>query len=140
MSLFLLDTTTITHVVHQHPVVLSNILAVKKPDIVGIASVNVEEVVGGWLSAIHRAKTPQSEANAARHLTDSIALMASFALIPSTPDAVVRVQLLVGLKLNIGRNDLRLAALALELGATVVTNNARDFGRVPGLHWVDWTK
>jgi len=44
------------------------------------------------------------------------------------------------MKLNVGRNDLRLAALALELNATVVTDNIRDFGRVPGLLWADWTK
>ncbi len=44
------------------------------------------------------------------------------------------------MKLNVGRNDLRLAALALELGAIVVTDNIRDFVRVPGLSWIDWTK
>jgi len=36
--------------------------------------------------------------------------------------------------------DLKIAALALELDATVVTNNIRDFSRVPGLKVEDWSE
>jgi tRNA(fMet)-specific endonuclease VapC len=46
---------------------------------------------------------------------------------------------LLALRLNVGRNDLRIASVALDLGATVVTMNRRDFGRVPGLPIVDWS-
>ena len=38
----------------------------------------------------------------------------------------------------IGSNDLLIAAQALSLGATLVTNNVREFSRVPGLDWVLW--
>jgi tRNA(fMet)-specific endonuclease VapC len=43
-------------------------------------------------------------------------------------------------KLNVSSADLRIAALALEINATVVTANVRDFSRVPGLAWVDWSQ
>ena len=38
----------------------------------------------------------------------------------------------------IGRNDLMIAAHALSLGATVVTNNTREFKRVPQLSLENW--
>jgi tRNA(fMet)-specific endonuclease VapC len=38
----------------------------------------------------------------------------------------------------IGANDMLIAAHALALGATLVTANAREFARVPGLAVEDW--
>lgn len=38
----------------------------------------------------------------------------------------------------IGHNDLLIAAHARALGATLVTNNTREFGRVPDLDIEDW--
>ncbi len=38
----------------------------------------------------------------------------------------------------IGHNDLLIAAHARALGATLVTNNLREFSRVPGLEIEDW--
>lgn len=39
----------------------------------------------------------------------------------------------------IGSMDCLIAAHALWLGVTLVTNNTREFSRVTGLHIVDWT-
>ncbi len=38
----------------------------------------------------------------------------------------------------IGPYDLMLAAQALRIGATVVTNNTSEFARIPGLEVQDW--
>lgn len=40
----------------------------------------------------------------------------------------------------IGPNDLLIAAQAKTLGMTVVTDNAREFQRVPGLDVVNWLR
>jgi len=40
----------------------------------------------------------------------------------------------------IGANDLLIAAHALSLGLTLVTNNTREFGRVKGLKVENWTQ
>ena len=37
-------------------------------------------------------------------------------------------------------HDLWIAAHALVHGATVVTNSERDFGRIAGLRFENWTK
>lgn len=41
---------------------------------------------------------------------------------------------------QLGAADLMIAAHARALGATVVTNNVKDFGRVKGLQVENWTK
>jgi tRNA(fMet)-specific endonuclease VapC len=40
----------------------------------------------------------------------------------------------------IGGNDLLIAAQAVALGHTIVTDNEREFGRVPGLRWENWLR
>jgi len=40
----------------------------------------------------------------------------------------------------IGSNDLMIAAHALSLDATLITNNEREFRRVPGLSIENWSK
>ena len=40
----------------------------------------------------------------------------------------------------IGPNDLMIAATALAHGATLVTNNVKEFSRVPGLRLEDWER
>lgn len=51
-------------------------------------------------------------------------------------------QIRAGLKARgtmIGTHDLLIAAHARFLGFTLVTNNVREFGRVPGLRVENWT-
>ena len=53
--------------------------------------------------------------------------------------AIARFEALAKAHRNVKRNDLRIAALALELGATVVTRNRRNFSRISGLAIEDWS-
>ncbi len=59
--------------------------------------------------------------------------------LPFPEPAQLRFEQLAAMKLNVRKMDLRIAAIALEQGAVVVTRNLRDFQRVPGLVVQDWT-
>ena len=57
-----------------------------------------------------------------------------------TEDAIARYNKLRTRKLNIGKMDLRIAAIVLEHAATLVTRNLRDFSRVRDLNLEDWSQ
>ena len=59
-------------------------------------------------------------------------------LLSFTEESIDRFETLRSQKLGVRANDLRIAAIALTNGATVVTRNVSDFGRVPGLLVENW--
>ena len=139
MAIYVLDTTTLSHLQRSHPRVLTRyVLAVVAGDAVGTTTVNVEEVTGGWVGQLRRSKTPAQEAIAAEFLAEAVRGLADLTIHHTTVPALARFDALVRLKLNVGRADLKIAAVALEVGATVVTDNLRDFGRVPHLAAENW--
>ncbi|VTT96704.1 Putative nucleic acid-binding protein, contains PIN domain OS=Oscillatoria acuminata PCC 6304 GN=Oscil6304_5341 PE=4 SV=1 [Gemmataceae bacterium] len=138
MAVFILDTTTLTHLQRKHPRV-TDALDNHTGDVVGTTKVNVEEVVGGWIALIRRSKTNGQEARASAYVAAAMEIMAPLVVFAKSEAALDRFDQLVRLKLNVGKMDLKIAAVALGLDATVVTDNAIDFGRVPGLKWEDWT-
>jgi tRNA(fMet)-specific endonuclease VapC len=72
-------------------------------------------------------------------LVESVQLFHQFALVAYDARSEVQFQHLRALKLRIGTQDLKIAAIALANNLTVLTCNRRDFGRVPGLALDDWS-
>jgi tRNA(fMet)-specific endonuclease VapC len=138
MAVFVLDTSTLTLLQHGHPRATAHLQA-RAGHTLAVTSTVIEEALGGWYAALRQARTNAEQAQAAAMLADAFNFLAKFPVYPLTEPALDRVDRLTKLKLNVGRMDLKIAALALELGATVVTHNVRDFGRVPGLLIEDWS-
>ncbi|HXD87979.1 MAG TPA: hypothetical protein VN641_15945 [Urbifossiella sp.] len=81
MSLFLLDTDTLTLVQHNNLKVLGEINAARAiGHVVGLTTVTLQEQMEGWLKAIKIAKTPEKLVWASRALADAVLLWATFQL------------------------------------------------------------
>jgi tRNA(fMet)-specific endonuclease VapC len=122
-----------------HPVVGHRIASRTTADL-AIAIISVEEQLGGWYTRIRRAKRRDEIARAYQFLTDNVVSLLRFRIFSLTESAIDRHAELKRQKLNVGKKDLCISAIALEESAVVVTRNRADFGRVPGLTTEDWSQ
>ena len=138
MIRYVLDTDILTLWREDHPQVLSRIQA-QAAGSVGVSVISVQEQLSGWYGLLTRVRRRDQVAFAYRGLAETVSFLAGVPILPFTEPAILRFEHLLTLKLNVGRMDLRIAAIALENNAAVVTRNQRDFGRVPGLVTEDWS-
>jgi len=108
-------------------------------DVLIISTITIEEQIGGWSALARSAKKPQQHEHALMFLAALVASWRKFALVTMIQQPLAQFETLIKAKLNVIRNDQRIAANALELRATVVTRNRRDFSRVPGQLIEDWS-
>jgi tRNA(fMet)-specific endonuclease VapC len=138
MTQYILDTDTLSLLQHGHTQV-STQCAARRPSDLAITVISLEEQLSGWYTLLRRARSPENLARVYERLVDTVRSTARLAILPFTISAIARYEQLIQLKLNVRRMDLRIAAIALEHGGTLVTRNVRDFGRVPGLILEDWS-
>lgn len=138
MSLYVLDTDTLSLYQGKHPRVVPRVKA-RPPKELAIAVISVEEALSGWYTALRRATRRDQLPALYGHLAEQVDFLAGWRKLPFTLNAVARYEHLLTLRLNVRRNDLRIAAITLEHGGIVVTRNVRDFQRVPNLVVEDWS-
>ncbi|HKI31465.1 MAG TPA: type II toxin-antitoxin system VapC family toxin [Gemmataceae bacterium] len=139
MSRFLLDTDILSLLQDGHATVLQRVNSHPVSDI-AVATLTLQEQMQGWQAGLNRARKRQQIALAHERLVVRLLPMwCRFAVLPFPQPAILRFEHLRSLRLNVGSMDLRIAAVGLENGLTVVTRNRRDFGRVSGLATEDWS-
>ena len=138
MSMFLLDTDHLTLYQRGHPQVLQNV-AQHLTDQLAISVITVEEQLTGWQRALHQAKDDVRREQIYQRMAQTVEAISGWLVLPLSVAALARHATLIRQRLNVGSNDLKIAASALETNAIVVTRNLRDFGRVSGLLCQDWT-
>jgi tRNA(fMet)-specific endonuclease VapC len=102
--------------------------------------ITFEEQTRGWLSVLARSRSLNEQVDAYRKLKRLLGNYLKVEVLDFDAPAAAEFERLQGLRLRIGTMDLKIAAIALAHGATVLTRNVRDFGLVPGLRVEDWTK
>lgn len=119
-----------------NPAVTNRVLSTPT-DQVAITLIAVREQLTGWYGLLNRATKPEDEIRVYERLGEAVKLCAAFNHISYSRAAIAQFEFLKSLKL-IGTMDLRIAAIVLTTGATLVTRNHRDFARVPGLVLENW--
>jgi tRNA(fMet)-specific endonuclease VapC len=131
----LLDTNSVVDLLRNGPASKVAVRVAAAPaGSVHVCSVVIGELVYG---AHHGAP-----ANLAKNLALIADVQLQFVSLPfedAAADAYGRLRARLAAKGQlIGPNDLLIAAIALATGCTLVTNNTREFKRVPGLTVEDW--
>jgi tRNA(fMet)-specific endonuclease VapC len=138
MSLYLLDTDHVSLYQMGHPRVLQQIMSHMQHSL-AVTVITVEEQLGGWQRALRQARDDSRRAEVYRRMALAIENLSGWRVFPFSMSAMTRHADLMRQRLNVGSNDLKIAAIALEISARVVTRNVRDFGRIAGLLYEDWS-
>jgi tRNA(fMet)-specific endonuclease VapC len=139
--IWILDTDHLSLLLQNHLQVIQQVER-RLPEEIAITVVTAEEQLRGRFSVIRQAsQARQAEqlVQAYRKLRDTLNDLKQFYILDFTPAAFTHYETLLKRKLRVGTQDLRIAAIALSLNATIVTRNQRDFERIPGLLLEDWT-
>ena len=138
MSLYLFDTDMLTLYSDGHPRVCERV-STHAARSLATSIITVEEQLSGWYTVLRQTKSDQQLVAAYEGMTYSIQFLAQIPVISLTAGAVARCNAFRKAKLKIKTMDLRIACMALEFDATLVTRNRVDFEVVPGLRIEDWT-
>jgi tRNA(fMet)-specific endonuclease VapC len=136
---FIFDTDAITHDQNAHPILRAKVNSTPRAQLF-TTSVTVEEQLRGRLAYISTYRhAPARAAQGHVALIQTISYFGKWNILTFHEAADTIFRQLRTQRIRIGSQDLRIAAIALLYGFTVVTSNVRDFSHVPGLHVEDWT-
>lgn len=135
--LTILDTDTISLYERGQERVTTRIARVA-PHEIAVTILTAEEQFSGRPATLRKARSSAQLAEAYQRMTDTMRVLSDFHMMTFSEAAIARYLSLLTLRLNVGRTDLKIAAIALEEDAIVITRNLRDFERVPGLTCENW--
>ena len=114
-------------------------LADVAPDEVATTIISYEESMRGWMAYIARARTVAQQIQGYERLRRHLENYRQIPMLDFDEDAGSEFQRLRRARIRIGTMDLKIAAIALANGATLLSRNRIDFEKVPGLTVEDWT-
>jgi tRNA(fMet)-specific endonuclease VapC len=115
-------------------------LATYAPHEVATTIVSYEEQMRGWMAYLARARRVLQEVEAYRRLRQHLDNYRDIQVLDFNEQAAAEFQRLRRSRIRAGAMDLKIAAIVLSRGATLLSRNLADFRQVPGLKVQDWTK
>jgi tRNA(fMet)-specific endonuclease VapC len=109
-------------------------------DQLAVTIISVEEQLSGWYTELRRAKATAQLAQVYQRMTDAVRFFVRFHILTFAERAIARYEGLRTALRRLDKDDLRIAAIVLEGGDTLVTRNTKDFQQIPGLRIEDWSK
>jgi len=140
MNVYVLDTNITGFAMQQHPKILSHMRSLSDDDSVVTTIVTFGEDLSGWMPACRRAPNGVARAQAYAHLQRGLDYYRNTICLPFDNAATIIFDQLRAQKIRISTNDLAIAAITLSVSGILITRNAVDFQRVPGLVFEDWTR
>ncbi len=140
---YVLDTDILSDLQRGNTRVVENVRATEASQI-GTTIISAFEELRGRFDQVSRAesqKVPKDVIAAYRRLQDTIEFfrdvqVLGYTLAAEESFAAIRRQTTVQ---KVKTHDLRIACIALSIGATLVTRNRGDFQAIPNLLLVDWS-
>ena len=130
---YMLDTNICIYAIKNRPASVLAALRAKQSGGIGISSISVAELYFG----AEKSGSPRN-LQALQHFLEPLEI-ADFDLAAAQAYGKLR-HTLEGTGIPIGPLDTQIAAHALVLGVCLVTNNTREFERVPGLQLENWAE
>jgi len=102
--------------------------------------VTFEEHMRGWLAGIRRAREIADQVRPYDQLIKLLRFFEAWNILRFSENAASIFHGLRQQGVRIGALDLKIASIALEHGAILLSANLRDFDQVPGLRVEDWLR
>jgi tRNA(fMet)-specific endonuclease VapC len=122
----------------EYAALMARIAQVARADL-AFCIVSFHEQVLGCHTYVAQAKTSANLVRGYRMFDRVLSAFAAALVLPFDTNASAVFDGLVAQRVRIATMDLRIASIALSQGLTLLTRNARDFSKVPGLVIEDWT-
>ncbi len=135
---YILDTDHVSLAQRGQPHVAARIATIS-PKQLAVSIITVQEQLRGRLAQVQRAHNSAALVFAYKLLHKTLTFYFTVPIIDFDERAAAIMDDLRQRKIRIGTLDLRIAAITLAAGATLVTRNRRDFQRVPELAIQDWS-
>jgi tRNA(fMet)-specific endonuclease VapC len=108
-------------------------------DDIATSIVSFHEQVQGWLAYLNRCRKPEQVVTAYDKLETIWRWFLKMNVSSYTVEAQAQFSQIRRACPRVQTLDLRIAAIALATGSTLLSRNLRDFRQVPGLKVEDWT-